>query len=118
MSRKLLLAAAIALLPTFAEAKAPAVERTEKFIDLLLRVKQAPDNGKLSKADQDANKKIFAELDGFFDWDYLTQEPIAPRADKFSAAERNTYDTYRLGENTLPETGLRCVIPVGRPRRP
>lgn len=65
-------------------------KRTESFINLLLKVKQS-DAGPLAKADQEANQKVFSELDGYFDWDHLVSEPIKPRTDKFSPAERDEF---------------------------
>jgi ABC-type transporter MlaC component len=67
-------------------AKPAAVERTESFVNTLLKVK--PDDGKLTAKDKEANQKLFTELDGFFDFDTLTTAPIAPRADKFSAEQK------------------------------
>jgi ABC-type transporter MlaC component len=84
------LSCAVLLLPTAALAQAPnAQKRTEAFIAALLRVK--PDDGKLTKADKDANQKVFTELDTYFDWDYLVSSPIQPKLDKFSAAEKAEY---------------------------
>ena len=77
------------LLPTFAFAATLGEEGTKRaqgFIDNLLAVKSS-DEGPLPKADVDANLKVFAELDTYFDWDYLMSEPIKPRVDKFSPAE-------------------------------
>ncbi len=81
-------------LPAFAADRSEeAKKRTQAFIDNLLKVK-APEEGKeLAKADKDANTKVFAELDGFFDWAFLTSEPIATKADKFSKEERAAFDT-------------------------
>jgi ABC-type transporter MlaC component len=80
------------LLPALALAALPedGKKRTEAFIDRLLAVKST-DKGVLPKADQDANQKVFAELDGFFDWDYLMSEPVKPRIDKFSPAEKDEF---------------------------
>lgn len=78
---------ALLLLPAPALAGKPAaVERTEKFVELLLKVK--PDDGKLTPAQKEANQKLFTELDLFFDYDRLTGDSIAPRAEKFSPAEK------------------------------
>jgi len=81
-----------ALLPTLALAGLPedGKKRTEGFIDRLLAVK-AIDKGPLPKADLEANAKVFAELDGFFDWDYLMSEPVKPRIDKFSPTEKDEF---------------------------
>lgn len=83
-----------ALLPTLALAGMPedGQKRTQAFIDALMTVKSV-ETGTLPKADVDANQKIFATLDGFFDWDYLMTEPVKPRADKFSAAEKTEFTT-------------------------
>lgn len=85
--RTTLLAVCAALLaaPAFAQ-KAPATARSEAFIATISKVK--PDDGKLSKADKDANQKYFTELDGYFDYDVLTSEPISGRADKFTAEQK------------------------------
>jgi len=91
MNKSLLLAAVLVPALAFAEGLGPAgTKRAEAFINLLLKVKQS-DAGPLSKADQEANQKVFAELDGFFDWDFLMSEPVKPRADKFSAAEKDEF---------------------------
>ena len=65
-------------------------KRTQAFIDNLMAVKSS-DTGPLPKADADANQKVFTELDGFFDWDYLMSEPVKPRADKFTPAEMSEF---------------------------
>jgi ABC-type transporter MlaC component len=88
----LTLASITLLLPglALAQAQGPAaVKRTEAFVNALLKVKS--DDGTLTKADKDANQKIFTELDGFFDFERLTTEPIKPRADKFSADEKSEF---------------------------
>jgi phospholipid transport system substrate-binding protein len=93
MTRSLLALSAVAAFTfsTVAHAQADldaAKKRTEAFINLLLKVK-SPEEGKtLSKADQEANQKVFSELDGYFDWDNITHSPIAPRADKFKPEEK------------------------------
>lgn len=90
--RKWLLAVAV-VVPSLALAQGlgdAAKKRTEAFINLLLKVKSS-DAGPLSKADQDANQKVFLELDTYFDWDYLLNEPIAPRVAKFSKPEREEF---------------------------
>ena len=87
------IALAVAMIvPTLAFAGVPedAKARTEKFIDRLMAVKSV-EKGELPKADKDANAKVFTELDGFFDWDYLMSEPIKTRIDKFSAAEKEEF---------------------------
>lgn len=84
-ARLLLLSSLILASPAFADAS-PAVKRTEAFINGLLKVKQ--DEGNLTKADKDANQKVFTELDGYFDFDRLTSDPITPRVDKFSSAQK------------------------------
>ncbi len=82
-----------ALVPTIAFAGLPedGKKRTEGFINALLAVKSTV-KGTLPKADQDANAKTFAELDGFFDWDYLMTEPVKPRADKFTPAQKDEFN--------------------------
>lgn len=81
-----------ALVPTLALAGLPedGQKRTQAFIDTLMTVKSV-ETGTLPKADVDANQKIFTTLDGFFDWDYLMSEPVKPRIDKFSPAEKEEF---------------------------
>ena len=66
-------------------------KRAQAFIDNLLAVKSS-DKGPLSRAEADANQKVFTELDTFFDWDFLMSEPIKPRVDKFSPAELTDFN--------------------------
>lgn len=84
------------LLPTLALAADSqadvAKKKAQQFVDLLMKVKQSEPGTPLSKADQEANQKVFAELDTMFDWDYLILEPIKPRADKFSPAEKDEFN--------------------------
>ncbi len=89
--KKTLIALAV-LVPAvaLADAAADGKKRTEAFIGLLMKVKQS-DAGPLPKADQEANAKIFTELDGFFDWDHLINEPIKPRVDKFNPAQKEEF---------------------------
>ena len=84
---------ALSLLPTLAFAGALGDEgskRTQAFIDNLMAVKSS-DTAPLSKSDVDANQKVFTELDGFFDWEYLMNEPVKTRADKFTPAEMSDF---------------------------
>jgi ABC-type transporter MlaC component len=92
MKKTLALALAISLPAFAADRGEEAKKRTQAFIDNLLKVKQAEEGKELTKADKDANAKVFSELDGFFDWAYLTSEPLATRADKFKPAERDEFD--------------------------
>jgi ABC-type transporter MlaC component len=69
-----------------------AKKKTDSFVQLLLKVKQADEGKQLTAAEKTANEKIFGELDGYFDWAYLTSEPVASRADKFAKDERPVFD--------------------------
>lgn len=73
--------------PAVAAPRSPAAERTDAFIATFKKVK----SGATSAADKAANEKVFAALDGFFDFDTLTAQPIAPRADKFSPAQKEEF---------------------------
>lgn len=91
--KKIIAACLFLSVPAWAADKTEeAKKRTQAFIDNLLKVKQPEEGKTLSKADKDANAKVFADLDGFFDWAYLTSEPVASRADKFSKTERAEFD--------------------------
>lgn len=93
MKKILVLVLVAAAVPAFAADRAEeAKKRTQAFVDGLLKVKQVEAGKELPKADKDANTKVFGELDGFFDWAYLTSEPVAPRADKFTKPERDEFD--------------------------
>ena len=91
---KNILALALCLsVPAFAADRSEeAKKRTQAFVDGLLKVKQVEEGKALSAAERDANNKVFAELDGYFDWAYLTSEPVAAKADKFSKPERDEFD--------------------------
>ncbi|MBK7865179.1 MAG: ABC transporter substrate-binding protein [Archangiaceae bacterium] len=92
MKKLIALALCLSLPALAADRGEEAKKRTQAFVDNLMKVKSADDGKELSKADKDANAKVFAELDGFFDWAYLTSEPVATRADKFSKPEREEFD--------------------------
>lgn len=92
MKNILVLALCLALPAVAADRSEEAKKRTQAFIDNLLKVKQVEGGKALSAEEKAANAKIFAELDGFFDWAYLTTEPVAPRADKFAKGEREEFD--------------------------
>jgi ABC-type transporter MlaC component len=92
MNRIFALALCLSLPAAAADRSDEAKKRTQAFIDGLLKVKQAEEGKPLSAAEREANQKIFTELDGYFDWAYLTSEPVATRADKFSKEERAEFD--------------------------
>ncbi len=70
-----------------AAAADSAVARTEALVATFKSVK-APAEGKaLTDAERATNKKVFAELDGYFDYGRLTSDPVAPHKKKFSKAE-------------------------------
>ena len=76
-----------ALLPALlvagtALAKETPWSRTEGLIAAFQKVKSAPEGAKLSEADRAANAATFRELDGFFDQERLTTEPLAPHREK------------------------------------
>jgi ABC-type transporter MlaC component len=90
MTVRSLLAVALVLAPMAAQAGEPdARQRTESFVAAFKKVK--PDNGKLSKADREANAKAFAELDGYLDGEYFTDVSIKPIASKLSAGQAATF---------------------------
>jgi ABC-type transporter MlaC component len=78
--------------PAYADRAEDAKKRCDAFIQALLKVRQADEGKTLAPADKAANEKVYTELDGFFDWGYLTGEPISPRADKFSKDERTQFE--------------------------
>lgn len=84
---------AAVLLATFAvpalAAAAPGKDRTETLIAAFKKVKK--DDGKLTEVDKSANAKLFAELDGYLDFDTLTSKPIAPRAARLTPAETTAF---------------------------
>jgi ABC-type transporter MlaC component len=83
MTLRTLAAAALLLFPAAVMAAgSDARNRTDALVSAFKKVKS--DDGKLTKADRDANGKAFAELDAMFDGDYFTEVSIAPRAAKFS----------------------------------
>ncbi|MGI5861810.1 MAG: ABC transporter substrate-binding protein [Myxococcales bacterium] len=83
MALRHLLAAALLLAPLAARSAEPDVAaQTNALVAAFKKAK--PDDGKLSKADREANAKAFAELDALLDGEYFTSVSIQPRADKFS----------------------------------
>lgn len=106
-----LLAAALALtLPTLAQAAEPdpARDRTMALISALSDVRPAPEDGAPTKADREHNAAAFTRLDGFFDFDRLTGDPVAALKDRFSAAQLNQYhETFRalLRMIAYPDSG-------------
>jgi ABC-type transporter MlaC component len=91
--KKIAITLCLAALPALAADRAEdAKKRTQGFIDGLMKVKIAEEGKELTKADKDANLKIFTELDAFFDWAYLTSEPVAPRADKFEKGQKEEFE--------------------------
>ena len=64
-------------------AKASPAQRTEALVAAFMEVKSSED-GDLSASDKAHNKKAFAALDAFFDYDTMTASTIAPHRKKFS----------------------------------
>ncbi len=87
---RLLSTAVVALalsLPVAAAAKTP-LERTNELIEALKAVKTAKEGESLSPADKEANKAAFKKLDGFFDFQVLTSEPLVPHKAKLTADQQ------------------------------
>lgn len=90
MTIRTLLAAALLVLPLSAGAAEPdARAETEALIAAFQKVKQ--DDGKLSKADREANAKAYAELDALLDDEHFTSVSIEPRAEKFTAEQLSSF---------------------------
>ncbi len=74
-----LLAFFVTLVP---EAEASPQRRTEQLLELVGKVKKAPERGSLSEMDKAANRELFAELDVFFDFGAMTEMVLRPHVDK------------------------------------
>jgi ABC-type transporter MlaC component len=59
-------------------------ERTVALVDAFKSVRTAPEGKELSAEDKRANGLAFTVLDGFFNYDTLTQASIKPHVSKFS----------------------------------
>jgi ABC-type transporter MlaC component len=70
-----------------AQAKDAPEARTQQLLDTFKQVKEAPEGGALSDADRAANEALYKTLDGYFDYDRLSSEPIAPNKKAFSSAQ-------------------------------
>ncbi|MBI3179616.1 MAG: ABC transporter substrate-binding protein [Deltaproteobacteria bacterium] len=68
-----------------------ALARTEALVAAFKAVKAPPEGKTLSDADRAANKKVFAELDGYFDYGRITSDPVAPHKKKFSKAQLSEF---------------------------
>lgn len=75
--------------PAAAVTASSVKSATEALVAAFKRVKD--DDGKLSDADKAANAKTYAELDALLAREHFTAAAIAPRKDKFSAAELKAF---------------------------
>ena len=75
--------------PAAAVTASSVTSATEALVAAFKRVKD--DDGKLSDADKAANAKTYAELDALLAREHFTAAAIAPRKDKFSAAELKAF---------------------------
>lgn len=71
-------------LATSAHAKDDAEARTHQLLEAFKGVHTAPEGSELSDADKDSNETAFKTLDGFFDYDKLSNGPIAPNKKAFT----------------------------------
>src|SRR4051812_16048288 len=74
-----------------AHAKDAPEARTQQLLETFKKVKEAPEGATLSEADKAANEATYKELDGFFDYDRLATEPIAPNKKAFSGAQLTAF---------------------------
>mgnify|MGYP001569520992 CR=1 FL=1 len=79
------------MVSTAAAAESGAAERTDALIAAFKAVKPMPETGELTAADKQANVKAFADLDGFFDYDRLTGDPIEPHKKSLGAAQQRRF---------------------------
>lgn len=79
------------MIGTSAAAEPGPGERTDAIIAAFKAVKPIPEEGELSAADKQANVKAFADLDGFFDYDRLTGDPIEPHKKSLNAAQQKRF---------------------------
>jgi phospholipid transport system substrate-binding protein len=66
-------------------------KNTQSFINALKVVKAAPENGSLEAAARKANQNAFAQVDAFFDFNRVIDDPIAPHKNKLSATQLKRY---------------------------
>ncbi len=70
---------------------ADPVARTEALVNAFKAVKAKPKDGALSDADRQANAKAFAALDGFFDYERITKDPIAQHQAAFTPEQMKKF---------------------------
>lgn len=75
---------AASLVGTIAFAKDDAEARTHQLLEAFKSVHTAPEGTELSKEDKDANEAAYKVLDGFFDYDRISNDPIAPNKRAFT----------------------------------
>lgn len=67
---------------------------TQALLDTLKSIKTAPDSHTaLPEADRKANRSAFGAIDGYFNFDRLTRDPIEPHARHLTVAQRKRFDT-------------------------
>ncbi len=75
-----------------ARAKADPKARTVALLAAFKQVVPTPEDGSaLSAADKAKNKKAFAALDTFFDFETMTSIPLKPHHKKFSSAQEKNF---------------------------
>lgn len=88
---RLLVLAALALIPLGARAADGAGDKAHKLIEAFKSVKAAPTGGKLSDAEKAANEKAFKAIDAFFDYDAFTSSCLGPNAAKLEAPQQKEF---------------------------
>ena len=79
---------------TVAHAADEPRARTDALLGAFMRVKPLPDDGSvLSDGDKASNRKVFEELDTYFDYDTFTKACLGANASKFSAEQRSRFDS-------------------------
>jgi len=90
-------ALACIFLASAAHAKKNPGQRTAALVAAFMKVKALPEDGsELSTADKASNKKAFATLDTYFDFDAMGAEIIRPHKEKYNKSQTaHLKDTFR-----------------------
>lgn len=80
-----------------ASAATDPIARTEDLVRAFKGIKPAPEDGStLDAATKKSNAATFTKLDGFFNFERITRDPLAAHASKFTKAQLDTFsDAFR-----------------------
>lgn len=97
----------LSTMPAF--AKESAIDRTKNFISTFKKVKVADEGKQLTSDDKKSNQGVYKELDGYFDYERLTSDPLVPHKGKISTDQNNKIQsifTELIRRASYPRAGV------------